>query len=101
MSRAQSGGAKVPTMGQGDHWRLTARQADSYERIKVPRLFAPMAVQFLTHVPLQAGDRVLDVACGTGIAARLAARRVAPGGRVAGLDLNPDMLAVASSRSVV
>jgi SAM-dependent methyltransferase len=39
----------------------------------------------------------LDVACGTGIVARLAAERVGSRGTVAGLDLNPGMLAVARS----
>jgi len=42
-----------------------------------------------------AGDRVLDVACGTGIVARTAAERVRPGGTVVGLDLNEAMLTVA------
>jgi SAM-dependent methyltransferase len=38
---------------------------------------------------------VLDVACGTGVVSRLAARRVAPSGTVTGLDLNEGMLSVA------
>ena len=41
------------------------------------------------------GERVLDAACGTGVVAKLAAERIAPGGSVAGLDPNPAMLAVA------
>ncbi|CAN5873845.1 methyltransferase domain-containing protein [soil metagenome] len=44
---------------------------------------------------LLAGERVLDVACGTGIVARTAAGRVGPGGTVAGLDVNPAMLELA------
>ena len=40
---------------------------------------------------------MLDVAYGTGIAARVAAQRVGHGGLVAGLDINPGMLAVARS----
>jgi ubiquinone/menaquinone biosynthesis C-methylase UbiE len=41
------------------------------------------------------GQRVLDVACGTGAVARAAAARVGATGHVVGLDLNPAMLAMA------
>jgi SAM-dependent methyltransferase len=41
---------------------------------------------------LQPGDHVLDVACGTGGAALLAAACVGTGGSVVGVDLSPDML---------
>lgn len=44
---------------------------------------------------LRPGERVLDVACGTGVVARLASEQVGDTGTVAGLDLNPGMLAVA------
>src|SRR5262249_56846905 len=44
---------------------------------------------------LQPGERVLDVACGTGVVARHAAQKVGSAGHVTGLDLNPGMLAVA------
>jgi len=43
------------------------------------------------------GERVVDVACGTGIVARIAAARVGPSGSVAAVDLNPGMLNVARS----
>src|SRR5262249_60545343 len=46
------------------------------------------------------GDRVVDVACGTGIVARIAAARVGPSGVVVGVDLNPGMLNVARSVSL-
>jgi ubiquinone/menaquinone biosynthesis C-methylase UbiE len=42
-------------------------------------------------------DRVVDIACGTGIVARIAAVRVGPTGAVVGVDLNPGMLSVARS----
>jgi SAM-dependent methyltransferase len=46
---------------------------------------------------VRVGERVLDVACGTGVVTRLLAQRVRPKGRVVGLDLNPGMLAAAQA----
>lgn len=44
---------------------------------------------------LQAGERVLDMGSGGGIDCFLAARQVGPEGHVVGLDMTPDMLALA------
>lgn len=44
-----------------------------YERYMVPAIFAPWATYLLEQAELQAGERILDAACGTGIVARLAA----------------------------
>jgi ubiquinone/menaquinone biosynthesis C-methylase UbiE len=49
----------------------------------------------LEYAAPQPGERVLDVACGTGSVARHAAPLVGADGKVIGLDLNPGMLAVA------
>jgi SAM-dependent methyltransferase len=48
---------------------------------------------------LKPGEQVLDVACGTGMAARLAAERVTSSGRVVGLDIDPGMITVARSHN--
>ncbi len=69
--------------------------AERYERWIVPFVTGPWAPPLLDLAGLRAGERVLDVACGTGVVSRLAARRVAPGGAVTGLDLNEGMLSVA------
>lgn len=78
-------------------WRLVGNIAENYEQYFVPAIFGPWAADLLDLAKPQQGERVLDVACGTGIVARLAAERVGPGGKVAGLDINPAMLAVAGS----
>lgn len=74
------------------------RASAPYERVMVPAVFGPWAKDLLDTVALAAGTRVLDVACGTGIVARLAASQVGPTGRVVGLDTNEAMLAVARAQ---
>jgi ubiquinone/menaquinone biosynthesis C-methylase UbiE len=44
---------------------------------------------------------VLDVGCGAGLDALVAARRVAPGGRVLGLDMTPAMVRRAREHAVL
>jgi ubiquinone/menaquinone biosynthesis C-methylase UbiE len=70
-----------------------------YERYLVPAMFGPWAVDLVELASPKLGERVLDVACGTGIVSRLAFQRVGSSGKVVGLDLNPGMLAVARSVS--
>jgi len=69
----------------------------NYERYFVPVIGEPLARQLVRAAALKPGERVLDVACGTGIVTRLAAQQVGEHGAVAGLDVNPGMLAVAKS----
>ena len=70
---------------------------ENYERFFVPEIGAPLASDLIQFAALSPGEQVLDVACGTGVVARLAAEQVGPTGSVAGLDSNPGMLAVANS----
>jgi ubiquinone/menaquinone biosynthesis C-methylase UbiE len=70
---------------------------ENYERYFVPAIGEPVARDLIDRAALRAGERVLDVACGTGIVTCLAAEQVRETGTVAGLDLNPGMLAVARS----
>lgn len=69
----------------------------NYERYFVPTLGAAWAAALLEVAGLSSGERVLDVACGTGAVTRRASQLVGPDGFVAGLDVNPDMLGVARS----
>ncbi len=70
--------------------------AQAYEDHFVPAIFATWAPILLDAARVDAGDRLLDVACGTGIVARTACDRVGPSGSVTGVDLNPAMLTVAA-----
>lgn len=72
-----------------------ANPAENYERFFVPSIGAPIAVGLMEAAALRPGEDVLDVACGTGLIARLAAAQVGESGSVTGLDVNPLMLQVA------
>lgn len=74
------------------------RASAGYERVMVPAVFAVWAKDLVETAALGSGMRVLDVACGTGIVARLAAAQVGSMGRVVALDANEPMLAVARAQ---
>jgi SAM-dependent methyltransferase len=76
-------------------FQITPAQAEMYESTFVPAIFAQWAPLLLDAAGVAPGQRVLDVACGTGILARTAAERIGPTGSVVGVDLNPAMLTVA------
>ena len=73
--------------------------AEKYERYFVPAIGAPLAMDLVACAGLRPGESVVDIACGTGIVTRLAVERVGQGPAVAGVDLNPGMLAVARAAS--
>ena len=76
---------------------LDTTAAQAYEKFLVPAFQGPQAVEAVDIAAPQPGEQVLDVCCGTGVAVRLALPRVAPGGSVAGLDIDPAMIEVARS----
>ena len=78
-----------------EQFLIGAEQAEAYEERFVPALFRQWVEPVLQAADVGPGDRLLDVACGTGVVARAAAARVGPDGTLTGLDLNPAMLAVA------
>lgn len=84
--------------GQPRWQQLGGDAAEVYERHLAPAMFAPWASVLLDLAAVGAGERVLDVACGTGVATRPAAERVGADGRVVGLDISAAMLAVARAQ---
>jgi len=86
-------------MSSAEHWQVQGREAELYQRHLVPTVTSLWAAELVERVDVRAGDRVLDVACGTGVVARAAHERVGPDGSVTGLDINPAMLTVARAES--
>lgn len=95
--------ARAGPPGEGgmmeDGWQVQQSSAEAYERYLVPAMMTHWADRLVDAADPKAGERVLDVGCGTGIVARRAAPRVGARGRVVGLDLNDGMLVVARSAS--
>ena len=85
-------------MTQEERWQLSGNAAHFYNQ-HVSLIMEPW-VRHLVHVAdLQPGERVLDVACGTGFVARLAAHCVGAAGRLVGVDLNASMIEAARAAS--
>lgn len=87
-----------------DRIRITATDqeiaaATAYEELHVPALFLQWAPRVIEAAQIRPGQRVLDVACGTGVLAREAGRHSGTDGFVAAVDISPGMLAVASRQA--
>ncbi|HJZ71824.1 MAG TPA: methyltransferase domain-containing protein [Vicinamibacterales bacterium] len=76
-------------------WQVAGSAPENYETYLVPAIFEPWGRDLLEIAALRPGERVLDVACGTGIVARLAAETVGAPSTVVGVDINPGMLSTA------
>ncbi|MCX4186643.1 methyltransferase domain-containing protein [Methylophaga sp. OBS4] len=73
--------------------------AEVYDDFFVPALFGQWGNIVADAADISLGQRVIDVACGTGVLACSAAERVGNGGAVVGLDPNETMLAVARQKN--
>src|SRR6478735_4644615 len=74
------------TMGDTARWQLSCDAAQLYEQVLVPAMFSPWGHDLLAVAAPVHGERVLDVACGTGLVARLAAEAIGWKGAVIALD---------------
>lgn len=74
--------------------------AEIYDTHFVPALFAHWGPIVAAEAGVRKGDRVLDLACGTGALTLAAAEIVGSSGSVVGLDANPEMLAVARRKPI-
>jgi len=84
-------------MNEQSGFQVSGDAAELYEQYAVRYFIGPWAPALVATAALQPAERVLDLACGTGVVARLAASKVGPAGHVTGLDINGGMVAVARS----
>ncbi len=69
--------------------------AEAYEQHMVPGMFLHWTEMLVRIAAPQPGEHVLDVACGTGIGARLVGEAIGSGSTVAGLDIDAGVIEVA------
>src|SRR6266576_2919928 len=74
-------------MADHHHYLLVGSAPELYQKYLVPAITRKWAEDLLGRAQPRAGEAVLDIACGTGVVARLAGKRMARG-HVTGLDLN-------------
>lgn len=72
--------------------------SDAYDRSWVPQL-ERLTQRCVERAQLRAGERVLDLATGTGVGAFAAAAAVGPSGSVTGIDVSERMVALAAARA--
>jgi ubiquinone/menaquinone biosynthesis C-methylase UbiE len=85
-------------MSVREHWQMDATAPELYERYLVPAITSVWANDLLNRISPKRGDSVLDIACGTGVVARLIEQH-GQARRVVGLDINTAMLAIARAKS--
>ncbi len=77
-------------------WDLAARPYETLWRMQL----APAQVEAIACAGLMPGEEVLDIACGYGVTSMEVAGRVAPEGRVLGVDLSDRMIERARERAL-
>jgi SAM-dependent methyltransferase len=86
-------------MNDDERGQVSRSAAEVYDEFFVPALFHDWTSRVADAARIEPGQRVLDVACGTGVLTREVADRVGPSGAAVGLDVNDGMLAVARRKA--
>ena len=81
----------------GPGWQLEGNASLAYDTHIVDVFLQDYSRRFVEVAAIKPSDRVLDVACGTGVVTRLVANKIGSAGQVVGFDLNTGMLARASA----
>jgi SAM-dependent methyltransferase len=90
-------------MSEAEDWsaNFSGTSMAAYQNALVGPLFTPWGAHLLDRVDVHEGQSVLDVACGPGTVAQLAAGRVGRSGSVVGCDLSEEMLSIARAKGAV
>jgi len=84
----------MPQSGAGaPGWQLEGNAPLSYDTHIVDVFLQDYSRRLVEVAAIKPGDRVLDVACGTGVVTQLVANKTGSAGQVVGFDLNTGMLA--------
>ena len=81
-------------MSDPEQWHLSRNAAEQYEKIPARYILGPWAPSLVEAAEILRDERILDLACGTGVVTRAVAAKLGPAGHVTGLDLNEGMLEV-------
>lgn len=84
---------------QRDYWSGRVGEAWAAYADSMDVMLAPLTTPALAAGAFQAGERVLDIGCGAGETTIEIARRVGDKGAAVGVDLSPQLLAVARARN--
>lgn len=89
----------VANSAQSEYWNAKAGDAWTQNQAIMDRLLSGPGRRLFEHAAIKAGERVLDIGCGTGATVLAAADAVGPEGGVLGIDLSHAMLDLARSRA--
>ena len=89
-------GSAPETAGLTIHWASRYDLLSRFLGLGVDSRGSRMIVEM---AKIMAGDKVLDVGCGTGALTLTAARQAGPAGAVMGIDASPQMIAVARQKA--
>lgn len=79
-------------MNKKNGWQLSGDGPDAYEKYIVPAYTGAWAKEIVNRACLGEGEKVLDVACGTGLVARIASKKQSSTDLIYGIDVNEAML---------
>ena len=84
-------------MSEQSGYQISSDAAKAREQYSVRFYLGPWTPGLVALAALQPGERVLDLACGSGLVARHAAPQIGATGQVTGLDINAPALDIARS----